>query len=178
MTKTLFRTAMIELMQKKSFSKITIKELCEQADLNRTTFYLHYEDQQDLLKDVVKDVKERTKKYMYSHSDSEQSVNTMKNLLEYIKANSSTYQTLMFGDSSKSLGIDMIESIFQDMKDQWPVFDDSFNNDYIYAFMMEGSTSVISKWIGNNYDCPTEKLAKMIMDFCSAVVDKMRQPGK
>ena len=45
MTKMLLKTALIELMQEKPFQQITIKELCEQADLNRTTFYLHSADQ-------------------------------------------------------------------------------------------------------------------------------------
>ena len=53
MTKLLFRTALIELMQVKPFHKITVKEICEQADLNRTTFYLHYTDQTQLLNDIV-----------------------------------------------------------------------------------------------------------------------------
>ncbi len=37
MTKLLLKTALIELMQEKPFPQITIKELCERADLNRTT---------------------------------------------------------------------------------------------------------------------------------------------
>ena len=37
MTKMLLKTALIELMQEKPFRQITIKELCERADLNRTT---------------------------------------------------------------------------------------------------------------------------------------------
>ena len=53
MTKKLFRTALVELMQEKPFHKITIKEICDRADLNRTTFYLHYEDQNQLLNEIV-----------------------------------------------------------------------------------------------------------------------------
>ena len=44
MTRRLIRTALIELMGEKTFERITIKELCERADVNRTTFYLHYSD--------------------------------------------------------------------------------------------------------------------------------------
>ena len=52
MTKMLLKTALIELMQEKPFQQITIKELCEQADLNRTTFYLHYADQSAVLREI------------------------------------------------------------------------------------------------------------------------------
>ena len=51
-TQKALRDSLIELMQKKPISKITIKELCENADINRTTFYAHYTDQYDLLKHI------------------------------------------------------------------------------------------------------------------------------
>lgn len=60
MTRLLLRTALVELMQEKPFNQITIKEICEQADLNRTTFYLHYADQFALLSDVENEVCQKT----------------------------------------------------------------------------------------------------------------------
>ena len=48
MTKMLLKDALIELMEEIPFRKISIKDICEQADLNRTTFYLHYADQEAL----------------------------------------------------------------------------------------------------------------------------------
>ena len=41
--------ALIALLKKKSFDYITVSELCKQAAVNRTTFYLHYENLNDLL---------------------------------------------------------------------------------------------------------------------------------
>ena len=52
MTKRLLKTALIELMQDTPINKITIKDICQQADLSRSTFYLHYTDQYDLLNDL------------------------------------------------------------------------------------------------------------------------------
>ncbi|WP_042436022.1 TetR/AcrR family transcriptional regulator [Faecalispora jeddahensis] len=48
-TRTALQDSLFELMKEKSISQITIKELCENADINRTTFYAHYADQYDLL---------------------------------------------------------------------------------------------------------------------------------
>ena len=47
-------------MQEKPFERITIKELCERADVNRTTFYLHYADQRSVLNDIKEDTKQKT----------------------------------------------------------------------------------------------------------------------
>ena len=43
--------ALLELLEKKDFSYITVKEICEAAGVNRSTFYLHYETLADLLEE-------------------------------------------------------------------------------------------------------------------------------
>lgn len=41
--------AFLRLLQKKEFAYITVKEICKEAGVNRSTFYLHYENIGDLL---------------------------------------------------------------------------------------------------------------------------------
>ena len=45
--------ALISLLEKKDFEYITIKEICTAANVNRSTFYLHYENTRDLLEEAV-----------------------------------------------------------------------------------------------------------------------------
>ena len=46
LTKRIFKETLMDLMKEKPISKITIKEICDLADMSRSTFYLHYQDQQ------------------------------------------------------------------------------------------------------------------------------------
>ena len=46
--------ALIALLEKKDFEYITIKEICDTAGVNRSTFYLHYENTSDLLKETTR----------------------------------------------------------------------------------------------------------------------------
>ena len=46
--------ALITLLAKKDFEYITIKEICDTAEVNRSTFYLHYENTSDLLKETTR----------------------------------------------------------------------------------------------------------------------------
>jgi len=46
--------ALITLLEKKEFTYITIKEICEAAGVNRSTFYLHYENTSDLLRETTR----------------------------------------------------------------------------------------------------------------------------
>ena len=45
--------ALVELLNQKPFEFITVKEICAQAGVNRSTFYLHYETIGDLLAETV-----------------------------------------------------------------------------------------------------------------------------
>lgn len=52
------RRALAELMGAKPLAKITIQELCEQAGVSRGTFYAHYTDLYDLLRQLEKELLE------------------------------------------------------------------------------------------------------------------------
>ena len=46
--------ALISLLEEKSFEYITISEICKKANVNRSTFYLHYENMVDLLNETAR----------------------------------------------------------------------------------------------------------------------------
>ena len=48
-----FDKALLSLLEKKPFEYITISEICKKAEINRSTFYLHYENTSDLLKETT-----------------------------------------------------------------------------------------------------------------------------
>lgn len=56
--------AFLSLLEKKDFSYITVKEICEKAKVNRSTFYLHYETLEDLLSESVEYMNEQFLAYM------------------------------------------------------------------------------------------------------------------
>ena len=55
-TKTAIHNTFLELRSKKPLEKITIKELCEKAQINKSTFYSHYKDIYDLYDAYEKDI--------------------------------------------------------------------------------------------------------------------------
>ena len=48
-TKKVIKDTFLSLLEKKNISNISVKELCEMADINRGTFYRYYIDIYDLL---------------------------------------------------------------------------------------------------------------------------------
>ena len=48
-----FDKALLSLLEKKPFEYVTISELCEEAGVNRSTFYLHYDTIDDLFQETI-----------------------------------------------------------------------------------------------------------------------------
>ena len=55
--------ALLELLEEKELTYITVKELCKRAGVNRSTFYLHYETMGDLLAEAVEYMERRFLSY-------------------------------------------------------------------------------------------------------------------
>lgn len=60
--------ALITLLEKKDFDYITIKEICQVAGVNRSTFYLHYENTWDLLQETTRYIIEKHLSYYSAHT--------------------------------------------------------------------------------------------------------------
>jgi AcrR family transcriptional regulator len=58
-TAILFDEALINLLEHKDIDYITIKEICDKAGVNRSTFYLHYENISDLINECMEYVNQK-----------------------------------------------------------------------------------------------------------------------
>ncbi|MBQ6863011.1 MAG: TetR/AcrR family transcriptional regulator [Clostridia bacterium] len=52
MTKKLLQNSLIDILEKKPIHEITIKEICQNADVNRSTFYRHYNTPRELFDEI------------------------------------------------------------------------------------------------------------------------------
>lgn len=91
LTKRLLKESLIELLGKKDISHITIKEVSENADLNRSTFYAHYQDLYELLDEITQEMLAHvpfatTRKY---------SISDISDCLQYIHAHKEVYSVLL-----------------------------------------------------------------------------------
>ena len=55
--------ALISLLKEKDLEYITVKEICEKAGVNRSTFYLHYDTIADLVNEAIETVNQRFMSY-------------------------------------------------------------------------------------------------------------------
>lgn len=94
----------MDLLKEKTITAVTVKEICELADINRSTFYSHYFDQYDLLskisEEVVADMYETLNEYSFKKN--EEALQMTEKIMEYVAEKSDICQILLSdnGDST------------------------------------------------------------------------------
>ena len=171
--------ALITLLEKKDFEYITIKEICDTAGVNRSTFYLHYENTFDLLQETTRYILD--KHFAYFSSDtkeiSEHFANCeLKNLL-FITAEYLTPYLTFIKDNQRifkvsikqfnSLRMDkvygkMFEHIFNPILERFHI--PQKERSYIMKFYLTGIYSVVIEWVDNNCSEDIKTVVRIITD--------------
>lgn len=99
-TRKMFEDALLELIEEKEYTKITVQEITKRAGLNRATFYLHYYDKDKLLEDCLNtaldDLRESIKMPEYEFTyNSEEPHPIFIRILENMVENSRFYKIML-----------------------------------------------------------------------------------
>lgn len=82
-TQRLLLNGLIELMEQKSINDITVRELADRVDINRSTFYLHYQDIYDMIRHIETDLMTQFNTLMDSY-DHESNLLTNEEELKHV----------------------------------------------------------------------------------------------
>lgn len=162
LTKTLLKNSLIELMHTKSINKISVKELCETADINRSTFYLYYTDQVALLKEIEEELLLNAREHLKNIDSDLNNLHYLKELLYYLKANSDIFYTLLCRQENLSFQTAFINTSILNLKINVNLQCEEKISDYIYRYLTMGCFSLITKWFEAGFDMSPEELAEMI----------------
>lgn len=144
MTKLLLKESLIELMKEKPIHSISIKDICLGADINRSTFYRHYETQFDLYDDIIKDISDDIGAIFEKLT--KEGFNTtefLTRLLEYIESKREIFLVVLSDKGNIRVGEAYIR-IIEKFIDR-----DSFTElaSYIINFIAAGMTSFLWTWL-------------------------------
>ena len=176
-TALLMNKALLMLLEKKDINEITIKEICEKAGVNRTTFYLHYQNIDDLFQETIdlinsefqKSFKMKDVKSIIKQGKIEELVfireEFIKPYLEFVKENKRVLKMIhkkpMLFNNEK-IYKQMCEEIF------YPIMS-SFNvpaSEQLYRleYFTRGTIGIVNAWIENDCELPIERVTKIIID--------------
>lgn len=153
--------ALTILLRKKPLSKISISELCEEADINRNTFYYHYNYPEDILKEFQQDIIEEISLKLVRDDGS--SYNLI-DILKYIKTQKEFITILL----SPNCDLNLLDDIFASATIQTLAItsDNSSSKiyqDYVTAYSIHGCNAIIKIWLQNGMKETPEELAEFII---------------
>lgn len=170
-TKMVLRNALIELLSEKPISKITVKAICEKADVNRSTFYTHYTDQYDLLQNLKDELFDNIKTHITSHNfrgKDEDLYLITYNVMLYIKDNQKIC-TLLFGENGDMKFQKRVFSILQSpFYNGLDIVLGERKTEYVFSYVISGSLGLIQNWLKNNLEEPPEDIARLITNLASS----------
>lgn len=167
-TKAAIRESLIELMSTYPLSKVSVKMICEKADINRSTFYAHYQDQYDLLHKIQKEVIADIRTYLAGKTFTDDSTVTLPLLtqvLEYVRSDIPLFKVLLTGNTDNlSFQGDLMQiawdQIMKEVGFGTPIAPQHAK--YLQHFAISGFVSIIKVWIDDGTPESPEQLAGII----------------
>lgn len=157
--KALYR-AFEELMKSKSFEQIKVSDICNEALINRSTFYDHYTDKYDLLEEYINSLKdsfteEITKEDSIEKNTKKYYIEIIKLLLNHIEKKKDTYISIMINNRN-SITTDILydilnRAVINQINDE--VISHKIPNEIVTRFYIGGVTNICFEWLmyGNKY---------------------------
>lgn len=169
-TASLMDEALLLLLEQKDFDAITVKEICQKAGVNRSTFYLHYESMNDLLEETVAMISGRFKASLscIPAGDPSKVVLTSEKYLRpylgFIKENMRAYKVIHQKDhlfNSQKTFESFYQSIFSPALTHFGVSEKE--KKYVFAFYTQGTVAIIGKWLDDNCRDDIDLIINLIM---------------
>lgn len=161
-SKDLIRKAYLNLViSRNDISSITVSDVCKKAGINRTTFYAHYMDIDDLVDSIYDWMMNEFLNVFTDEIESEKHSFDFLKLFRNIKENQIFYR-LYF-----KLGFDF-KQIFLKNGESFDIagsyFKDTSHVDYHVEFFSAGITAIIQKWLAGGCEESPETIAQILVD--------------
>ena len=172
-----FDKALLSLLEKKPFEYVTISELCEEAGVNRSTFYLHYENTADLLKEATAYVLDNFSSYFsvdmesitskYANCDLQElnfiNEKYLHPYLSFIKENQRLFSAVLSQPTvfdSRAIFQRLFDNIFNPILDRFCYPRDEQH--YVMMFYLNGITAIITEWLKDSCQKSMEEVSSII----------------
>ncbi len=163
MTKLLLKNALLELLEHKELSGISVTAICKTADVHRSTFYKYYDSPSDLLREIEQDYLDHipVPPQTVDHHNQESLLSANTGFFDYVKENGKSFR-ILFGQSEDngfaSRMVDFICSGFIPVGEQ----PDEQTARFVRLYIANGTVGMLREWINADFPVSTRKIAEMM----------------
>ncbi len=177
-TQMVLKDSLMQLLKEKQISSITVKEICEWADINRSTFYSHFTDQFDLLDKIENELIDDMAGYLHqcNFENDQDDLQMIEKLLEYFASKHEVCQTLLNEKVDTTFQNKFAQDIF--MKN-WKA-DKQLSKEmsmYLSIFTISGSIYTIKSWLNQGMDKSPKEMAEIINHVIKNGLNGMKGHG-
>ena len=165
LTNRMIKDALISLMDEKDFSKITISDICNRADVNRSTFYSHYTDTKQVLNEIEDDILSRLPVVEDNSSDL---LLAIGNILSFVKDNSDLISIMMIKRKDTGFVEKLIGSVFEHYE-HLSYADDETRTRLNYIFCVNGIIGIVKEWISSDFSISLEAFTDIVLSLAVKV---------
>lgn len=171
-TRMRIREAFLKYLEKKPVSKITVKEICNTAEINRATFYKHYADPFNLLEKMEEELLEELRTEIRDYRK-----RTAQGLLSAIlcsmKDKENAYTLIASENGDPSFAAHIADLFYREFRpgiaQDLPCCTET-QQDTVFLFIVGGCGHLISEWIRSGMQVPPEQVAAELDRMCSAFI--------
>lgn len=176
MTKALLKASLIDLMKTKSIHTISIKEICSGADINRSTFYRHYNTQYDLYDEIVHELLDSLiEAFTTSRDNGDDLQDSIAAVLEVSEKEREVCLVILSDKGNVTMGESFVKAISPVMSDEMGEL-----SVYLFQFMAAGLANIVWTWLNNPVRPSAKELATLITSMIKRGLYKtiIRQAAK
>lgn len=169
LSREIFHQSLLEIMDTKSVYKISVTELCAHAEMNRSTFYAHYETIYDLLQEIENDIYERMKAALEEYKP--WNASALVHYYQYIYENGSAFLRLIEQDVSFRARILASATSLYSFPETLGKYDDPEDvSRFKLNYIAGGSLYAIEQWLSSSHPITPEQMTEYMLRFASSIL--------
>ena len=168
LSKLLLRNAMLDLLkEKKTVNRITVRELCERAELTRSTFYAHYSEPRERFDALAEQLLGDVAAYMKQIGASRDAgaYGKITEFVRYIRRNDLEFRTLLAESADADFKSRFMQISANELIRSFDITLRPAQEQYVYSYILNGSMSVIIQWIRSGYEIDEESLVGLLFSM-------------
>ena len=173
MTKRLLQDALLELLEKKPLEKISVTQVCQTADVNRSTFYAYYPDVGALLAELEEGVLEKipgAETLPVTRSDTA-FLDTLERFFDYVKDNRRLFTTLLIRRDSASFNQRLLAAVME--KHLKPTQEEPTRQDrYAYVYCVNGVMGILKEWLGEGFPFSSREFGELVLKMSAGATEE------
>jgi len=165
-TKQKIRQALMDLLKHKKFNEIYVRDICAVAAINRSSFYEHYQDINDLMLQIETDLSQHVAGFFADIPHINQQ--TFIHLFELIQANAEFYRAFLIDRAGSSMDVADFQFFYPKMAENFTVKTELSDNEIVYhmAFFAGGLSAICKAWLlGGMKETPAQMAAILSKEY-------------